>query len=171
DPIDPPVTLAWAPDGDGPVPPLVDERGRTWVVTDDAILGFSADGAPLDGFPYEPQTAFLERGNDCGPRDTGCQPWIEPPRMAPRGLIYSLETGPADGGDRISVVNPDGAVRSGWPKTLQRPGATWDSVTIGENRIAYAVAIEPEPNDKSSISILAFAPNGTREWITTLVEP
>ena len=63
------------------------------------------------------------------------------------------------------------SVRSGWPKTLQRAGADWESVTIGENRRAYAVAVEPEPNSKSSISVLAFAPNGTREWITTLVEP
>ena len=44
-------------------------------------------------------------------------------------------------------------------------------MTIGENRIAYAVAIEPEPNNESSISILAFAPNGTQEWIRVLVEP
>ncbi len=92
--------------------------------------------------------------------------------MAPRGLIYALETAPA--GDRATgslSSTLTAVVRSGWPKTLQREGASWDSVTIGENRIAYAVAIEPEPNDKSSISILAFAPNGTREWITTLVEP
>ena len=69
------------------------------------------------------------------------------------------------------MVNPDGTVRSGWPKTLQRAGATWDSVTIGENRRAYAVAVEPEPNDESSISILAFAPNGTREWILRSSNP
>jgi Putative zinc-finger len=163
--------IAWDPSSDGPIPPLVDERGRMWVVIEDAILGFGSDLAPLAGFPYKPETAFLEQGNDCGPGDTGCQSWIEPPRMAPRGRIYSLETGPAGGGDRITVVNPDGAIRSGWPKTLQREGASWDSVTIGENRVAYAVAIEPEPNNESSISILAFAPNGTREWIRTLVEP
>ncbi|HEU5205805.1 MAG TPA: hypothetical protein VFU17_16050, partial [Candidatus Limnocylindrales bacterium] len=74
-------------------------------------------------------------------------------------------------GERITVINRDGSIRSGWPKTLQRAGAAWDSVTIGENRLAYAVAIEPEPNNESSISILAFAPNGTREWIRTIVEP
>ena len=85
--------------------------------------------------------------------------------------IYALETAPEATGGRITVVNRDGSIRSGWPKTLQREGAAWDSVTIGENRIAYAVAVEPEPGDKFSTSILAFAPNGTREWITTLVEP
>ena len=65
----------------------------------------------------------------------------------------------------------DGTTRSGWPKTLQREGATWHSVTIGENRRAYAVAFEPEPNNESSISVLAFAPNGSQEWILTIVEP
>jgi len=59
-----------------------------------------------------------------------------------------------------------------WPtRERLRGGVKTADMTIGENRRAYAVAIEPEPNDKSSISILAFAPNGTREWITTLVEP
>ena len=134
------------------------------------MLRLDGTGTTVPGWPYAPATAWAERGT-CAPPDTGCQPWFEPPRLAPRGLVYALESG-ADGmGERITVINPDGSIRSGWPKTLQRPGATWDSVTIGENRIAYAVAIEPEPNDESSISVLAFAPNGTREWIRTLVEP
>jgi hypothetical protein len=170
-PIDPPVILAWSPDGDGPIPPLVDERGRAWVVSDDAIHGFGSDDAPLDGFPYEPRTSFVQRGMECGPEDTGCQSWIEAPRMAPRGLIYSLEAGPRGKGERITVINPDGSIRSGWPVTLQRQGATWDSVTIGENRTAYAVAFEPEPNNEASISILALAPNSERLWIRTIVEP
>jgi hypothetical protein len=74
-------------------------------------------------------------------------------------------------GERITVVNPDGGIRSGWPKTLQREGAVWQSVTLGENNVAYAVAVEPEPQGQPSASILAFAANGTRNWITTLVEP
>ena len=168
--VDIPSSTEWAPDIDGPMPPLVDERGRALVVTHDGIVGLDAYGAELPGFPYESRTGLLMRG-ECPEGDTGCQPWIEPPRLAPRGLIYALETPPEGQGERITVVNADGSIRSGWPKTLQREGASWDSVTIGDNRIAYAVAIEPEPNDESSISILAFAPNGTREWIRTLVEP
>ena len=127
-------------------------------------------GAPVPGFPYDPETSLVERGG-CPPPDTGCQTWIEPPRLAPRGLIYAIESPPQGQGERLTAINPDGSVRSGWPKTLQREGASWDSVTIGENRRAYAVAIEPEPNNKSSISVLAFAPNGTQEWMRVLVEP
>ena len=87
--------------------------------------------------------------------------------IRPRRKALDLHPGDRARGarGRINVVNRDGTIRSGWPKTLQREGATWDSVTIGENRRAYAVAIEPEPNNESSISVLAFAPNGTREWI------
>ena len=59
----------------------------------------------------------------------------------------------------------------GGPKTLQRSGATWDSVTIGPNRMAYAVASEPEPNDAASVTILGYAPNGTLTWKTTVIEP
>ena len=168
--VDRPESIAWDPRFDGPVAPLVNERGQTSVLVDDRMLRLDGTGTTVPGWPYAPDTAWAERGT-CGPPDTGCQPWFEPPRLAPRGLVYALESGPDGRGERITVINPDGSIRSGWPKTLQRPGAKWESVTIGENRIAYAVAVEPEPNDKASISILAFAPNGTREWISTLVEP
>ena len=168
--VDRPETIVWDPNMDGPVPPLVNEREQASVFIDERILRLDGTGASAPGWPYEPDTSWVERGV-CGPQDTGCQPHFEPPQLAPRGLVYALESGPDGMGERITVINPDGTIRSGWPKTLQRPGATWDSVTIGENRIAYAVAVEPEPGNKASISILAFAPNGTREWITTLVEP
>jgi hypothetical protein len=163
-------SIAWDPRFDGPVPPLVNERGQASVMIDDRMLRLDGAGTSAPGWPYEPDTSWAERGT-CAPQDTGCQPWLEQPRLAPRGLVYALESGPDGKGERITVVNPDGSIRSGWPVTLQRPGATWDSVTIGENRIAYAVAVEPEPKSKASISILAFAPNSERLWIRTLIEP
>jgi len=165
-----PASVDWDPDWDAHLAPAADDRGHLWLLADGHVRGFDATAQPLPGWPYEPETGIVLRG-ECGPNDTGCQPWYEPPVAAPRGLVYTLETGPEGMGGRINVVNLDATTRSGWPVTLQREGASWDSVTIGENRIAYAVAIEPEPNNKSSISILAFAPNGTRQWITTLVEP
>ena len=170
-PLDLAFPIDWSPDGDAPIPPLVDERGRVWVVANGSILGFDADNAVLPGFPYVAETDLLEQGGDCPAGDTGCPTWLEPPRMAPQSLIYTLENAPEGMGGRLNVVNRDGSIRSGWPKTLQRAGAAWDSVTIGENRVAYAVAVEPEPGNASSISILAFAPNGTRNWLTTLAEP
>jgi hypothetical protein len=165
-----PETITWDPTFDGPLAPLIGGGGRISAVGDGRILSFDGTGEALPGWPYEPETGLAERGG-CPPGDTGCQTWLEPPRIAPRGLFYTIESPPEGLGERITAVNADGSVRSGWPKTLQRPGATWDSVTIGENRRAYTVAIEPEPNNESSISLLAFAPNGTREWLRVLVEP
>ena len=170
-PIDVPQSITWSPDVDGPLPPLVDEHGRMWATTQEEILGFDQDGAPLEGFPYNPETGLVTRGGDCGEQDTGCQSSVAPPQLAPQSLIYTLENAPAGKGERLNVVNRDGSVRSGWPQTLQRSGARWESVTIGSNRVAYAVASEPEPNDEASVTILAYAPNGTRTWKLTLIEP
>ena len=168
--LDLPVSLEWDPRADGPLAPLADDAGRVWVVAGGAILGFDGAGVALPDFPYEAETGLKVLGA-CSPGETGCQTWLEPPLLAPGSRIYTLENAPEGKGERITVINRDGSIRSGWPKTLQRAGAAWDSVTIGENRLAYAVAIEPEPNNESSISILAFAPDGTREWIRTVVEP
>ena len=169
-PMDLNRSIDWSPDADGPLPPLVDEQGRVWVPAEGAIIGFDADGTRIPG-RYEPETAFIDHGVDCPAGDTGCQGWIEPPQMAPRGLVYSLEAAGAEKGGRITVLNPDRRIRPGWPVILQREGAMFESVTIGENRIAYAVALEPEPGDQSSISILAIAPNSAVNWVRTIVEP
>jgi hypothetical protein len=168
--LDLPFVTAW--DDGGLFAPLVDQRGRVWVTAGGTIHGFDEQGNQLSGFPYEPETALAEGGRVC---DTGssdpCSSWPKEPRLAPGSLIYALETGPDGKGERITVVNRDGSIRSGWPKTLQKAGAAWDSVTIGDNRTAYAVASEPESNDQASVTILAYAPNGTEEWKTTLFEP
>lgn len=170
-PMDLAVSLDWSPDGDAPIPPLVDERGRVWVIAGGSILGFDGTNGELPGFPYNAETDLLTQGADCPAQDTGCQSWIEPPRLAPESLIYTLENAPEDMGERLNVVNRDGSIRSGWPTTLQRPGARWESVTIGDNRRAYAVALEPEPGNQWSGSIAVYAPNGTREAFTVLFQP
>ena len=171
-PIHVPQSITWSPDGaDGPLPPLVDERGRMWATSGEEILGFDQDGASLAGFPYDPETGLVMRGGDCGEQDTGCQSWVAPPQLAPQSLIYTLEKAPEGKGERLNVVNRDGSIRSGWPNTLKRTGAAWESVTIGSNRVAYAVANEPEADGEASVTIVAYAPNGTVTWKLTLIEP
>ena len=119
-----------------------------------------------------PRRTCLLEGTSCGAGDTGCQSWIEPPRLAPRKP--DLHAGNRLRRERAGA-SPSSIATAASAPAGRRPcngaGAAWDSVTIGENRRAYAVAIEPEPNNESSISVLAFAPNGTREWISVLVEP
>jgi len=170
-PIHVPQSITWSPDADGPLPPLVDEHGRLWATTGEEILGFDQNGASLDGFPYDPETGLVTRGGDCGEQDTGCQSSVAPPQLAPQSLIYTLENAPAGKGERLNVVNRDGSIRSGWPNTLKRAGARWESVIIGSNRVAYAVANEPEANGEASVTIVAYAPNGTVTWKLTVIEP
>lgn len=175
EPIDPGATIVFDPERGEVLAPLAGDDGRVYVTTEDQVIGLDSAGAPLGGWPFEleaPLVRFVPF--DCPPGDTGCMTIeFHPPLIAPQQLLYLVypPEEDEDQGGRITVVNRDGSVRSGWPKTLQRPGATWDSVTIGENRRAYAVALEPEPGNRWSASILAFAPNGTREWISVLYEP
>ena len=157
-------SIEWAPDMDGPLPPLVDERGQVWVTAEGAIVGFDANGARIPG-RYEPETGFIVYDSDCAHGDTGCQSWMEPPVMAPRGLVYSLETAPEPtraAGSRSSTRTA--AIRSGWPIILQRDGARFgERDDRREPRRIRSRPVEPEPGDRISLSILAFAPNSTRE--------
>ena len=149
-PNDLPESVEWDPDWDAPLAPASDDRGNLWLLADGQVHAYDTAAEPTPGWPYEPETGILVLG-ECPPTDTGCQPWYVPPVAAPRALLYTLETAPTGMGGRINVVNLDGTTRSGWPKTLQREGAMWHSVTIGENRRAYAVAIEPEPKNEASL--------------------
>ena len=114
-------------DNGGVLPPLVDADGNAFATGDDRMSGVNRSGEALAGWPYDLE-APLERfiALDCPPGDTGCMDIeFHPPLMSPQSLVY-LVYPPQDSGDkggRITVVNRDGTVRSGWPKTLQRPGA------------------------------------------------
>ena len=156
--------------------PLVDEHGQRLSSLEGRISGFDANGRRARRLAVRAaRLGCIERGNECGARVTpAVKPWLEPPLMAPREASSTrsrpaagAETGRAHHGRQPLTALSGPAGR----RPFSGEGATWDSVTIGENRRAYAVAVEPEPGDKFSTSILAFAPNGTREWITTLVEP
>ncbi|MDQ2966528.1 MAG: hypothetical protein M3R57_11850, partial [Chloroflexota bacterium] len=77
----------------------------------------------------------------------------------------------ATAGGRIVAVGRDGGVRPGWPVQLQRRGAEFWSVASGSNGTAYALAVELETSTSSSASIVAFAPDSTVLYTTTIVEP
>ena len=55
--------------------------------------------------------------------------------------------------------------------SLKRPGAEFWSVVVGSDGTVFALAVEPEPGDTSSASILAIAPDSTVLSITTILEP
>jgi hypothetical protein len=74
-------------------------------------------------------------------------------------------------GGSIVAIGPDGRARPGWPVGLKRSGAEFWSVVVAPNGTAYALAIEPEPGDSSSASILAIAADSTVLWTTTIIDP
>jgi hypothetical protein len=69
------------------------------------------------------------------------------------------------------VVGPDGQERSGWPVALHRPGAEFWTVVPGSDGTVFALAVEPEPGDSFSASILAIAPDSTVLYTTTIIDP
>jgi hypothetical protein len=166
-------SLMGSDESTGPLAPMVDEDGNAFVVTDgdETVIGIDRSGAILPGWPYDIAGSLLHY-LECPPGDTGCGYEFHKPVMGPRGLVYLLQypSGTRKGG-RITVVNRDGKLRSGWPVVLQQQNATFQSVVVGDNRRAYAVAWEPEPGGEFSVSILAIAPNSTVEWVSTLAEP
>jgi hypothetical protein len=85
-------------------------------------------------------------------------------------------------GGSIVAVGADGAVKAGWPVVLRRAGAEFESVVVGADGTAYALAIEPEryedaecetgsPVPVSSATIVAIAPDGAIRYRVTVMEP
>jgi hypothetical protein len=68
-------------------------------------------------------------------------------------------------------VGADGRVVEGWPVGLRRAGSGFWSVVVSANGTVYALAIEPEPGDRSSATILGIAPDSTVRYTTTIVDP
>ena len=94
------------------------------------------------------------------------------PAIGPDNVLYLLHGARNETvGGSITAVAPDGEVRRGWPVELKRSGAEFWSVVVGSDGTVYALAVEPEANDKSSASILAIAPDSTVLSITTIIEP
>ena len=77
----------------------------------------------------------------------------------------------SDVGGSIIAVAEDGQVRPGWPIELKRPGSEFWSAVVGPEGTVNALAIEPEPEGRSSATILAIAPDGTIMYRATIVDP
>jgi hypothetical protein len=153
----------------GPMSPLVDDSDRAFVIVDGQIVAFGANGAPLPGWPYDPETAIRTEGG-CGEGDTGCPFYVLLP-VVDDGPLYVLETGERENGGRVTAVQADGSIRGDWPVILKRPGATFDSIVLSESGLAFAVAREPESAGATSSTILAITEDGNVRYATTVLQP
>lgn len=156
-----------------PPPPLVARDGTIFVFSeiDTAVFALDRSLEVMRGWPYRP-TMQLERPNpQSGAEGISC-PSLALPAVGPDSTLYlPLQAGDATVGGSLVAVGPDGRVRPGWPVELRRPGAEFWSVVVGSDGTVYALAIEPEPGDTSSASILAIAPDSTVLWTTTIIDP
>jgi hypothetical protein len=157
----------------GPPPPVVAEDGSSFLVSEEdgtTVYGLDEAGNVMAGWPY--RDAIGLQWSHVPEGDTGTPSWRSDPAVGPGGVLYLLHPPRAATlGGSIVAIGPDGRARPGWPVELKRPGAEFWSVVLGSDGTAYALAIEPEPGDTSSASILAIAPDSTVLWTTTIVEP
>lgn len=156
-----------------PEPPLVAQDGTIIVFSeiDRAVFAISPARTVLPGWPYRPPSSLEHPGASDPRNELSCAP-IARPAVGPDGVVYlPLSAGSEKIGGSIVAVGQNGRVRPGWPVELQRAGAEFWSVVIGADGTAFALAMEPEPGNHSSATILAIAPDSTVLYRTTIVDP
>jgi hypothetical protein len=157
---------------DVPAAPLVGQDGTTFVsafLARTTVVALNPFGRPMAGWPYRSQV---------GPQGTGfcdgdiCE-WarMAGPAIGPGNVLYLIQAAATrTAGGSIVAVGPDGRLRPGWPVGLRRPDAAFWAAVVGPDGTVYALAIEPEPSDASSATIIAIAPDSTVLYATTIVD-
>ena len=124
-----------------------------------------------DGWPYR-SDAGNETADYCEPGDV-CEGYnVAAPTIGPDQVLYLIHgAATTSTGGTVVAVGSDGRVVAGWPVGLRRAGSAFWSVVVGPDGTVYALAIEPEPGDRSSATILGIAPDSTVRYTTTIVDP
>ncbi len=171
-----PVVATSAFAGNGPLagtpPPLVADDGTTFLVSEDrgtTVYGIDPVGQVMPGWPYR-DAIGLQWSPDSG--GVGGGTWRSTPAIGPGNVLYLLHPPRANRlGGSIVAIGPDGRVRPGWPVVLTRAGSVFQSVVVGPDGTAHALAVEPEVGGGYSASILTLAPDSTVLYTTTIIEP
>ena len=156
-----------------PKPPIVARDGTIFVISeiDTAVFALDPSLEVRRGWPYRPATPLVRPGYPDPRYDIDCGS-LGVPAVGPDSVLYMpLQARDPTVGGSLVAVGPDGRVRPGWPVELRRPGAEFWSVVVGSDGTVYALAIEPEPGDASSASVLAIAPDSTVLYTTTIIDP
>ena len=158
-----------------PAAPLVGADGTTFVVgaylRNTTVAGLSPSGQQLAGWPYRSDAGHQETGV-CIPGEV-CEGYsFAAPIMGPGNVVYLLHAAAStSAGGRIVAIGPDGHLVAGWPVGLKRAGSEVWSAVVAPDGNAYVLAIEPEPNNGHSATILALAPDSTVLYTTTIIDP
>ena len=180
----------WSGHGEQPpAAPVVAPDGSAYFVTQEGgfpdgpttAYAIDATGVLRAGWPYRSSTGLVWHGH-VSPCATGGGLERSDPAVGPDGSLYLLQLAASRGigGGSIVAVGTDGVVKAGWPVVLRRAGAEFESVVVGPDGTAFALAIEPEeylPDEcggtvsLDSATILAINPGGTVRYRTTIVSP
>jgi hypothetical protein len=158
-----------------PAAPLVGTDGTTFVVgaylRNTTAAGLSPSGQQLPGWPYRSDAGHQETGI-CAPGKV-CEGYgFAAPAIGPGNVLYLVHPAvSASVGGSIVAVGQDGRVVAGWPVSLKRAGSEVWSAVVGPDGNAYALAIEPEPHNGHSATILALAPDSKVRYTTTVIDP
>jgi len=173
---------AWGGAGPGLPALVVADDGTAFLLDDpefslDDIDGrttayrIDPSGSVAEGWPYR-DNLLLQSWGACGGTVTGCANWLTLPAVGPGNVLYLARAAPGiDAGGSLVAIGPDGHVLPGWPVTLTSARAEFTSVVVGADGTVYALAIQPEPGDRYSATVLAIAPDSTVRSRTTVVQP
>lgn len=169
------ATSEWSGAGaDFPGTPLVGADGTTFVVDTQSgttVAGLSPSGRAMAGWPYRSDLA-LEVTGFCGEGDTGCGQFRAAPAIGPGNIVYLLRAATStSAGGSIVAIGPDGHLVDGWPVNLTRPGAEFWSVVVSPDTTVYVLAVEPEPGNGHSATILSITAGSHVKWTSTVIEP
>jgi hypothetical protein len=158
-----------------PLAPLVADDGTVFVIGeaggDTVVYGIGASSAVLGGWPYRFAGEIGWQGT-CPPESVGCGLWRAVPAVGPDGVVYlPLAASDTTAGGDLVAVGRDGRVVAGWPVGLRRVGAVWGSVVAASDETVYALAVEPEPRDRTSATVLDIALDSSVRYRTTVVSP
>ena len=160
---------------EGPAAPLVGPDGTAFVIGAGSQGTIAArvmpSGEMTGGWPYRTD-AEHQAASFCEPGDV-CEGYnLAMPAISPDNVLYLIHRAATEStGGSVEAIGPNGRVVSGWPVGLQRAGSGFWSVVVGSDGTVYALAIEPEPGDGSSATILGIAPDSTVRYTTTIVDP
>jgi hypothetical protein len=158
-----------------PISPLVGSDGRRFVVGSPGagteVTAVDAAGAGLTGWPF--RTNPRQQGIQNCPPDAGCDGYqLTGPALSASDVLYlAIDAADPSTGGSLVAVGPDGTVEAGWPVVLSRSDAAFWSVIVGADGTVYAVAAEREAGFTASATILALAPDGSKRWSTTIIDP
>ena len=158
-----------------PLAPLVAGDGTVYVIGeeggDTVVYAIDPSGEVMSGWPYRVAEELAWQGT-CPEGSTGCGLWRAVPAAGPDGALYlPLAATDATAGGDLVALGRDGRWCPAGRWGSSGPAPTWWSVVVASDETVYALAVEPEPRDRTSATVLDIALDSSVRYRTTVVSP